>query len=168
MDTVAKNARDASYKLNKVKGKEKDECLMEVKRLLIARMDEIVKCNKEDMDTAEASGLDQSVKSRLSLQNKDKMAGLLKGIDDVITKFPDPVGRILFARKLDDGLDMYKVACPIGVLCVIFESRPEAVIQIASLTIKSGNALILKGGKEATKSNQILADVCCYYICICA
>lgn len=130
-------------------------------------MDKIIQCNKEDMDNAEASGLDQSVRSRLSLQNKEKMNGLLKGIDDVISKFSDPVGKVLFAKKLDDGLNLYKVACPIGVLCVIFESRPEAVVQIASLTIKSGNALILKGGKEAAKSNQILADVCLIVIHFC-
>lgn len=172
MELVAKNGRESSYIMNKVNENDKDKCLLEVKRLLLLKMDDIMKSNKEDLDnssssSSSSSGLDQAMLSRLSLQNKDKFDGLLKGIDDVINKFKDPVGKIIFAKKIDEGLNLYKVACPIGVICVIFESRPEAVIQIASLTIKSGNALILKGGKEAAKSNQILSDVCCccyYYI----
>ncbi|KAJ2014821.1 glutamate-5-semialdehyde dehydrogenase, partial [Coemansia sp. S85] len=70
----------------------------------------------------------------------------------------DPIGQVTLARKLDNDLDLYRVVCPVGVCLVIFEARPEVVVNIACLAIKSGNAAILKGGKEAARTNQALAD----------
>ena len=93
---------------------------------------------------------------RLELGGK-KFDQLLKGIVDV-TKLVDPVGRVTLSRELDSGLALTRVACPIGVLCVIFEARPDAAVQIASLALKSGNAVILKGGSEALHSNKALVD----------
>ena len=84
-----------------------------------------------------------------------KFDGLLAGIDGVIS-LPDPLTRVSMARRLDEGLDLYRVSCPIGVLCVIFEARPDAAVQIAALAIKSANAVILKGGSEAIESNTAL------------
>jgi len=72
---------------------------------------------------------------------------------------PDPAGKIIQATRLDEGLDLYRVSCPIGVILVIFESRPDVVIQISALALKSGNAVILKGGKEAQNSNRVLAKL---------
>jgi len=87
-----------------------------------------------------------------------KIGSLLRGLDDVIA-MPEPLGRVTLARELSPGLVLHRVACPIGVLCIIFEARPEAVVQIASLALKSGNAVILKGGKEAAHSNAALVAV---------
>jgi hypothetical protein len=84
-----------------------------------------------------------------------KVASLIAGLDDVL-RMPDPLGSVTLARELAPGLVLRRVTCPIGVLCIIFEARPEAVVQIASLAIKSGNAVILKGGKEAAASNAAL------------
>lgn len=94
---------------------------------------------------------------RLNLEGA-KFDTLLAGLQDV-QKLPDPVNQVTEARELDDGLRLFRVTCPIGVICVIFESRPEAVVQIASLAIKSANAVILKGGKEAAYSNPALVAV---------
>jgi hypothetical protein len=94
---------------------------------------------------------------RLVLDAK-KLSDLGKGLDDVVS-LPEPLGSVSLARELSPGLELRRVSCPIGVLCVIFEARPEAVVQIASLAIKSGNAVILKGGKEAQNSNKVLVDV---------
>ena len=77
---------------------------------------------------------------------------MVKSVEKVV----DPLGKVSMATELDDGLELYRVGCPIGVLCIIFESRPDALVQIASLAIKSGNAVILKGGKEAIHTNQAL------------
>jgi glutamate-5-semialdehyde dehydrogenase len=71
---------------------------------------------------------------------------------------PDPVGRVLEARRLDDGLTLRRVSCPIGLIALIFESRPDALVQMAALAAKSGNAIIVKGGREAERSNRILAE----------
>mgnify|MGYP000423391657 CR=1 FL=1 len=72
---------------------------------------------------------------------------------------PDPVGAVQAARELDEGLNLYRVSCPIGLIGVIFESRPDALVQISSLCLKSGNAVLLKGGSEAAETNRILAEV---------
>jgi glutamate-5-semialdehyde dehydrogenase len=87
-----------------------------------------------------------------------KVASLTAGLDDVL-RMPDPLGTVTLARELAPGLVLRRVTCPIGVICIIFEARPEAVVQIASLAIKSGNAVILKGGKEAAASNAALVAV---------
>ena len=83
---------------------------------------------------------------------------MVKGIEDLIS-FPEPVGRTLAATELDAGLELYKVSCPIGVIGVIFESRPDALVQISALCLKSGNAVLLKGGSEAVRTNKILAEI---------
>jgi glutamate-5-semialdehyde dehydrogenase len=143
---VAIQARKASFVMSSASTEVKDSCLSLALRLLRESREEIVNENRGDMER-------QDVEAGLK-------ASIMKGLDDLATKMKDPVGKVLLATKLDDGLDLYRVSCPIGVICVIFESRPEAVVQIASLAIKSGNALILKGGKEAARSNQVLAEVC--------
>jgi len=104
---------------------------------------------------AQPGELSASMLARLRLKSFDS---LLDGIDQII-QLPDPVGTCSYANQVTDGLDLYRVSCPIGVLCIIFEARPEAAVQIAALAVKSGNALLLKGGKEAAFSNKVLVDV---------
>jgi glutamate-5-semialdehyde dehydrogenase len=86
-----------------------------------------------------------------------KLESLVRGIDDLLIQ-PDPLGVQTLARELAPGLVLRRVTCPLGVLAIIFEARPEAVVQIATLAIKSGNAVILKGGKEAARSNAALVE----------
>jgi len=97
-----------------------------------------------------------SLLKRLDLSRGDKWESMLQGISDVAA-LPDPTGNVSYASELDDGLELYRVSCPIGVLLVIFEARPEVVVNISALAIKSGNAAILKGGKESNRTTEILS-----------
>jgi len=115
-----------------------------------------VSANKEDLSTAEKNNLTAPLLKRLKF-DEDKIADVCAGIDSLI-KLDDPVGKTITATELDKGLELYKVSCPIGVIGVVFESRPDALVQISTLCLKSGNAVLLKGGSEAAKTNRILAE----------
>mmetsp|Transcript_6693 Transcript_6693/g.7679 ORF Transcript_6693/g.7679 Transcript_6693/m.7679 type:complete len:440 (-) Transcript_6693:234-1553(-) len=156
MENIAKRARQASYKLASASTETKNKALAEITKELLERKEEICRANREDKENAEKDKIDAPLQKRLNLEG-EKFDTLVSGLRDV-EKVADPVGKLTLATKLDDGLELFRVACPIGVLCIIFESRPEAAVQIASLAIKSGNALILKGGKEALHSNKALVD----------
>ena len=95
---------------------------------------------------------------RLDICNGDKFDTILSGVSDIVN-LPDPTKKVTYATKLDQGLELYRLTVPVGVLLTIFEARPEVVVNISSLALKSGNAVILKGGKEATKTNAVLAKV---------
>lgn len=116
--------------------------------------EEIFEANRKDMERAAADGIAAAIQKRLRYDEtkmRDSIAGLreLEGL-------PDPVGKRLLSRHLDDGLDLYRISVPIGVIGVIFEARPDAMVQVASLCIKSGNCAILKGGKETAETNRVL------------
>lgn len=115
---------------------------------------EIFEANSEDVNNAINSGIAQSILKRLKF-NESKLFDAISGIRQLV-KLPDPVGKVLLKRELDEGLILMRVSVPIGVIGVIFEARPDALIQIASLCIKSGNCAILKGGKETAKTNEVL------------
>lgn len=117
----------------------------------------IAEANQKDLDEAEVVGLAKPLLARLKFQG-EKIAGAAEGLE-ALAKLPDPVGRTLSARELDVGLELYQVSCPLGVVAMIFESRPDALVQMAGLALKSGNAVILKGGSEAKHSNRVLADL---------
>jgi glutamate-5-semialdehyde dehydrogenase len=106
----------------------------------------------------EAGKLSESLVSRLSLSRSGKFEAMLSGIDEV-AELPIPTGKTTYAKELDEGLELYRVTCPIGVLLVIFEARPEVVVNIAALAIKSGNAAILKGGKESVHTATLLSNL---------
>ncbi|HEX7598693.1 MAG TPA: glutamate-5-semialdehyde dehydrogenase, partial [Polyangia bacterium] len=112
--------------------------------------------NAEDVLAAEGT-VDASTLQRLKLDSA-KLAAMVQGVRSVAA-LPDPLNRVQLRRQLDEGLELTRVACPLGVLCVIFESRPDALIQISSLALKSGNAVLLKGGSEARRSNTALLAV---------
>ena len=99
----------------------------------------------------------EAVKKRLKF-DEHKLMDVVNGISELI-KLPDPLGKVQLARQLDDGLNLYRVSCPIGVIGIIFEARPDALVQISSLCLKSGNCAILKGGKETARTNKILFDI---------
>jgi len=116
---------------------------------------QIIAANKKDLTAAEENKLPSPLLKRLKFDEK-KINEVCAAIDSLI-KLDDPVGKILSATELDDGLELFKVSCPIGVIGVIFESRPDALVQISTLCLKSGNAVLLKGGSEAANTNKILA-----------
>lgn len=122
----------------------------------------ILQANERDMELAKhaskGGNLSQSLVKRLDLNRPGKFDDMLQGILDV-RRLEDPVGKIDLRTRLDDGLEMTRVSCPIGVLLIIFEARPEVIANIAALAIKSGNAAILKGGKESTESFQAISAV---------
>ena len=116
----------------------------------------IFQANELDMQRSTAEGLAPPLLKRLQF-GPAKLAEVRAGIESVFA-LPDPLNRVLNSRRLETGLDLYQTTCPIGLIAMIFESRPDALVQIAALAVKSGNCLILKGGSEARESNRILAS----------
>jgi glutamate-5-semialdehyde dehydrogenase len=157
---LARAARLASASLAVLTSRQKDEALLVIADALVQKAESIEAENKKDLDSArekvEKGELNASLYQRLKL-DKGKLASVVDGIGQ-IAAMSDPVGKTTLARQLDDNLKLFRVSCPIGVIAVIFESRPDALPQILSLCLKSGNAIILKGGAEAEKSNRILFD----------
>ncbi|KAF9202734.1 hypothetical protein BGZ49_007135 [Haplosporangium sp. Z 27] len=149
---IASNAREAANVLQTLNTTQKSAFLNAIYQKLALAKEQILASNKLDKDLArpqvEAGKLSASLFKRLDLEGPGKFETMLQGIKD-IEQLDDPVGKVLMAKKLDDGLELYRVSCPVGVLLVIFEARPEVVANIAALALKSSNAAILKGGKES-------------------
>ena len=156
MKELAATTRRASRALASSSPGARDNALIRLSELLAEREDHILEANRQDLHAAEADGLDGPLLARLKL-SKDKLNGLRAGLQQLVEQ-GDPIGSPLRKTQLDDGLVLTQVTSPLGVLLVIFESRPDAVIQIGGLALRTGNGLILKGGREAKHSNAILVD----------
>jgi glutamate-5-semialdehyde dehydrogenase len=154
---MACQVKDASIKLAAADTKLKNDALAHVARSLIDRKDEILKANAMDLKRSEEENLPAPLLKRLRFDDA-KIADVVDGINSLIG-LKDPVGRTLLSTELDDGLELYRVTCPIGVIGVIFESRPDALVQISTLCLKSGNGVLLKGGSEARETNRVLVDI---------
>jgi glutamate-5-semialdehyde dehydrogenase len=158
---IAKRARRAARKLAVVPARTKECFLRKVADGLERDRDAILSANAADLDAArtafEEGSLSRSVLDRLNVDDV-KLRAMADGVR-AVAALPDPAGVVLSRTLLDDGLVLEKVTCPLGVLLVIFESRPDAVTQIGSLALKSGNAAILKGGRESARSTAALLDV---------
>ena len=156
-----KQAREAFLVLANLENLHKNNVLHELAQALRENSAEILAENARDMAEAqkmlECGELSASACNRVLL-NEEKIEQMAQNCESVAA-LPDPAGKIIQATRLDEGLDLYRVSCPIGVILVIFESRPDVVIQISALALKSGNAVILKGGKEAQNSNRVLAKL---------
>ena len=150
----ALDARQASYQLAVLSPEERNAALRGIKDALKKHRETIFAQNALDMAQAEEEHLAMPLLKRLKF-DEAKLADVLSGLDSLIA-LPDPLGRITLARELTPGLNLYRVACPIGVIGVVFESRPDALVQIAGLCLKSGNAALLKGGREALRTNRAL------------
>ena len=146
-----------SYKMAALSLDIRNGILKNVKEALIKNQEEIFKANKMDMDAAEINGISDAVKKRLKF-DEHKLNDVTKGIEELIN-LEDPIGKTQFERQLDEGLILHRVVCPIGVIGIIFEARPDALVQISSLCIKSGNCAVLKGGKETTNTNKVLFNI---------
>ena len=154
---IAKKAKSASILLSAVKTDVKNTALAKIAEALKSRSAEIIAANQKDLRLAEKNKLAGPLLKRLKF-DEGKIADTIAGIESLI-KLADPVGQTLTATQLDEGLNLYKVSCPIGVIGVVFESRPDALVQISTLCLKSGNAVLLKGGSEAANTNKILTKV---------
>ena len=151
---TAKQTRLAAMKLAVLSTAAKNEAIEAIAIALLSAQDEIIQANIADCEAAQSEGIAKPLYKRLQL-DEHKLRDNIAGVRD-IGKLSDPVGSIQIHRKLDNGLILKRVSCPLGVLGIIFEARPEAAIQIATLAIKSGNGVILKGGKEAIRSCEAI------------
>jgi glutamate-5-semialdehyde dehydrogenase len=150
-------ARRASILMAACPAERKNAALAAIREAIVQNSDRIISANAEDLTDAKKNGLAVPLLKRLKFDNS-KISEVCAGIESLIG-LEDPVGRTLSATELDSGLELYKVSCPIGVIGVIFESRPDALVQISTLCLKSGSAVLLKGGSEAAKTNKILAEI---------
>lgn len=154
---IAQQTRQGARQLAVLSTEERNRAVEAIAQALEAATPEILAANEADCQAAQADGISNALLARLKL-GETKLKATIEGVRDV-KKLPDPVGEIQIQRELDEGLILKRITCPLGVLGIIFEARPEALIQITSLAIKSGNGVILKGGKEATQSCQTLVKV---------
>ncbi|MBD2464858.1 glutamate-5-semialdehyde dehydrogenase [Oscillatoria sp. FACHB-1407] len=153
---LAQHTREAARSLAVLPTARRDQAIEAIAQALDTAAPDIVAANQADCETALAEGLAKALYGRLKL-DAVKLQGAIAGVRDV-ARLPDPIGTVQIHRELDTGLVLKRVACPLGVLGVIFEARPDAVMQIASLAIKSGNGVILKGGREAVRSCQAIVQ----------
>lgn len=157
MQDMASLAKEASIGLAAAGTELKNKALKEIAAALLDRKDEIVKANREDLDRSTKENLAAPLLKRLKF-DEAKLTDVIAGIES-LAGLEDPIGKTLLSTELDEGLELYRVSCPIGVIGIIFESRPDALVQISTLCLKSGNAVLLKGGSEARETNRILAEV---------
>ena len=153
---VADRAKSASRRLAAIETEAKNVALVSIATALQNNAQAIIVANQADLAKAQEDQLAEPLLKRLRF-DQAKLSAVCNGIDSLVG-LDDPVGQTLDATELDEGLELYKVSCPIGVIGVIFESRPDALVQISTLCLKSGNAVLLKGGREAAQTNRLLTD----------
>ena len=158
---LVKNAKESTYKLQSLNTEIKNYALLEIAKNIEKRKSEIFEANNKDLENAKEllnnKKISLSMFNRLKLDD-NKMIDIISGIKDVI-KLEEPINKILTETELDDNLILKKVSCPIGLIAVIFEARPDVISQISSLCIKSSNAVILKGGSEGENTNKIIFEI---------
>ncbi len=158
---IAKAAKKASLEIADLSGELKNQALLKIADMIELNKNEIFEANKADLEEAlhmlENGEITKSTFNRLKL-DENKMRDMVQGVRD-IAALANPVGKKLFTRMLDKDLVLTKVSCPIGVLGIIFEARPDVISQIPSLAIKSSNAVILKGGKESKNTNKKIMEI---------
>ncbi len=150
-------AKEAAFALANASTAQKNAALMAIAAALEAHAEDILRANREDVEAARANGMSPSMLDRLSL-SEARVRGMAEGVREVAA-LADPVGRVLSGSTLACGLEMEKIAVPLGVIGIIFEARPNVTSDAAALCLKSGNACILRGGKEAIRSNMAIAGV---------
>jgi len=154
---MGQRARAAARQLARAKTEQKDKTLLALADALLAEQDMILAANAQDVETGQAAGLTPALIDRLTL-NPKRLSGIASDLRSVAA-LPDPVGETYDATTLPNGLKIHRQRVPLGVLGVIYESRPNVTIDVAGLALKTGNASILRGGKETIRSNQSLVGV---------
>lgn len=155
MIELARQAKSASRQLGRMTTRDKNACLEAMASALEGNPEAILESNARDMEMGASMGLSRAMLDRLNLDDK-RISAMAKGVREVAA-LPDPVGRVLNERVRPNGLKLQKISTPIGVVVIIYESRPNVTADAASLCFKSGNATLLRGGKEALNSNQTIA-----------
>ena len=154
---ACESAKRASHELAVASAEAKDAVLWRLAELLDARSDAILEANADDLADERAAGLPPALRDRLML-DEARVAAMAKGVR-AIAALPDPVGELLDERALESGLELRKVRVPLGVIAVVYEARPNVTVDCAALTLKSGNAIVLRGSSYAARSNAALAAV---------
>lgn len=154
---IATLARRAALALAAASLEKRNAALLAAADKIEKEQERILQANGEDVECAAREGLSAPLLSRLKLTDV-KCARMAEGLRS-LAQLPDPLGHVQYAKELCEGMKLYRVVCPIGVVGVIFESRPDALVQISSLCLKSGNAVLLKGGREAARTNEVLAEL---------
>ena len=157
IESIALRARTASLALNRATEEEKNQTLKAIAQNLESNRKTLLEENQKDLDAAEENKLSSAMIDRLRLTH-ERIDGMAQGIRQLI-KLPDPVGAVIESKTRPNGLEIRKTRVPIGVIGIIYESRPNVTIDCAALCLKSGNASILRGGKEAQYSNRALAQI---------
>ncbi|WP_319417456.1 glutamate-5-semialdehyde dehydrogenase [Marispirochaeta aestuarii] len=156
MYEAARNARKAAVDMAVLTGEQKNRALAGIIAVLQENAQTIFDANTRDIAQAQKDGVPAPLLKRLVFDAK-KLDGAIHGIR-VLIGLDEPVGRLQLATELDEGLELHRISCPIGVIGMIFESRPDALVQISTLCLKSGNSVLLKGGREALETNRVLAS----------
>ncbi len=151
------DASNASIQMAAATTEQKNNALLAIADSLLQHRQAIIKANLEDLERSEQESLAAPLLKRLKFDEK-KLNDVVEGIKSLIL-LEDPIGKTLLSTEMDNGLELFKVTCPIGVIGIIFESRPDALVQISTLCLKSGNSVLLKGGREAINTNRILAEI---------
>lgn len=158
---VARNAKVASLAAADLDGEVKNKALLAIAEKIETCKEKIFEANRQDLEEArvlvETGKINKSTFNRLKL-DENKLRDMVQGVRDIAT-LENPIGKKLLVRELDENLTLHKVSCPIGVLGIIFEARPDVIVQVSALAIKSSNAVILKGGKESVNTNKILMSI---------
>lgn len=157
INEITRQIKADSFQMSLLDGEVRNRALEAIEKALQGKKDQIFEANKTDLNNAAAAKLASPIVKRLKFDDQ-KLSDVISGIQSLIT-LKDPLWNELLIRELDSDLTLYKVTCPIGVIGVIFESRPDALIQIATLCLKSGNCAILKGGSEAANTNKVLFEI---------
>lgn len=157
LEQLGINAKEAEKVLMTATTEEKNKALQFIAQALIDHAGEIIEANKIDLENGEKNGMPKSILDRLKL-DEERIEGMAKGVRDIVD-LDDPVGKVLKEIQRPNGLKIQKVATPLGVIAVIFEARPNVTSDAAALCLKSGNTVILRGGKEAIHSNMIIAKI---------
>lgn len=155
MAEVGRNARDASRKIVAADTGKKNHALLAMAKAIDSARGEILQANAEDVAAAKQGGLDSALLDRLTLTDKT-INGMIEGLHQVAA-LPDPVGEVTGLNYRPSGIQVGKMRVPLGVVGIIYESRPNVTVEAASLCLKSGNATILRGGSESIRSNQAIA-----------
>ena len=157
IEELGVKAKKAEASIRGITQKQKNDALIEISRELLNNTDQIISANQKDLENAEKANMSPAMQDRLRLDKiriSDMAAGVIK-----IYGLPDPVGRVLGGRELPNGLKIVKKSVPLGVVGIIFESRPNVTVDAAALCLKSGNVSVLRGGSDAINSNKCLTEI---------
>ncbi len=157
MIELAQQAKQASFELAQFGNLQKNQALLTIADSLEQRAEEILYANAKDIEFAQAQGISLAIIDRLLL-NEDRLKDIANDVRNV-AKLADPVGQVMDGGVLDSGLKIERQRVPLGVILTIYEARPNVTIDVASLCLKTGNAVILRGGKETKFTNAVLVDV---------